>query len=57
MYTGLRNMTRPMGRQFFLIIPLIAFVILKFRIDQNGIVWSLSWYTRIFNFMLAPSPV
>ncbi len=50
MHTGPNNVTKPMGRQLFLIIPLIAFVILKSSVDQNGIVWSLSWYTRIFQF-------
>lgn len=50
MLTGLRNPTKLKGRQLLLILPLFIFVALILYADQNGIVWTLSWYTRIFQF-------
>lgn len=52
MLTGYRRPTKQKGRLLLLVIPLVAFVILKTIPDQNRIVWSLSWYTRIFQFYL-----
>lgn len=50
MLLGSKPSTKLMGRQILLIIPLLVFVFLKLSVDQNGLVWSLSWYTRIFQF-------
>lgn len=37
-------------RHILLLIPILLFFLLKWSIDQEGIVWGISWYTRAFQF-------
>lgn len=39
-------------RHTFLLLPLLVFLVLRYTIDQESIVWGISWYTRAFQFYI-----